>query len=208
MIDLTAALNLRDAPEAFFDEIEWRAFVAFHRDRNAALQRMSEEEPGGIGHMRFLLAGDRTFGGLRAREEEQIVQIGRSLVFQFVLGLREGRVLASGFTSFQIDRAVIPAERWADLKPDFVKGRAKAGEGGLSFENVLVWTPPETSVDGGVEEDALRGFLRKRQQEGVRLKNVLQHEVSVEFPKLTTRAFSAAYKEVFETARGRPKTQR
>ena len=208
MHDPLAPFDLKDAPEAFFDKPDWQAFVAFHRDRDTALQRISVEEPGMIGFYRKMLAEGPTPEGLHAREEEKVVQVGRSMVTKFLLGLSEGRILASGFTSLQVARISIPTERWAGLRPNFVKGRAEAGEDGITFENVLVWTPAEASINSGGEEDALRNFLRKRQQDGVRLKKILQDEANIDFQGLTTRAFDAAYKDVFETGRGRPKTRR
>ena len=89
MHDPLAPFDLKDAPEAFFDKPDWQAFVAFHRDRDTALQRISVEEPGMIGFYRKMLAEGPTPEGLHAREEEKVVQVGRSMVTKFLLGAWE-----------------------------------------------------------------------------------------------------------------------
>jgi len=194
-------LPLREAPERFFDVAKWREFVSYFDNPEAALRHISKGEPGLLVFYRRQAARRAT--GELARRDEKVAALGRVLVADFLQRLIDGRLVATGLPAVGVERVTIPAERWDDLRPDFVAGSAAGG--GLSLTAVRIYEAGEKPVQSTLLDRCV-AFLQQRGREGESRRKVLFTQALAHFGEaLTTRTFGEAYKIVFAKPRGRPR---
>jgi hypothetical protein len=107
-----------------------------------------------------------------------------------------------GFWSYK--RVTIPPDNWLRLWPDFAHNRAMGGAGRYD-EIQVTWDQMREARHDELTE-LCTVFLRKRQGDGEdRRKILLQETAEYLASPLPARVFTAAYKEVFNKRRGRPR---
>jgi hypothetical protein len=196
-------IPLRDAPEHFFDRKKWEEFLTCNENRQAALQRISQQEPGMIVFYRREVSKTPTPEGAKAQQDENIAELGKALVSQFKERLIKAEILATGLSSLAVDRVTIPAERWPELWLNFAEDKANGGQ--LEFAKIRLSEPLARKLTRDLKARCVT-WMQKRREDGETRKKALKGEAQKHFGTgLTTRIFDAAYKEVFAKARGRPK---
>src|SRR5436305_9160395 len=87
--------DLHDAAEHFFDQVRWNECVARAGDKRTALERISRKDPAGISYYRQMAAERPGPEGAKARAEGELIDLGKSLVTQFIAQLADEVIIAT-----------------------------------------------------------------------------------------------------------------
>ena len=196
---------LADVPEHFFDPDQRNDFVSGCGGREAALRRISSREDGILAFYRQRVAKQPGEAGARAREAERVSRLGQSMVADFLARWIGGEFVMTGLQPPSIDRGVIPAELGEQLTLNLAERTAEGG--GYDFVQVRAIkaanrVPPKVEI---VERIAA-WLSERRRRRGEELKKVLLDAARGAFPdECKTRAFDAAYRQVYRRNQGRPR---
>jgi hypothetical protein len=203
-------IPLKQAPDRLFDQQKWSEFISHFDTREIALGRLSvhPSDPGG-----FYREGDaklvKSDEG-RWKQIDELYELGIALVGDFKTKLIKGQVLSSGISlefDQNVEREPIASELWAKMWPDFVNDCAHGVMFG--FTDVLVRRNDSRQALAAEMLERCILWLRGRAAEGENRRKTLANEALEHFGShLHTRVFSAAYKEVFNKPRGRPRTKK
>jgi hypothetical protein len=174
---------LSDAPEHFFDPRLWAQVLSAFSNRDVSVSFLGQLEPNNQDHREF-------------------AEIGTYLIDRFRKELREGNITATGLCALVVGRVEIPSDRWEDSWPDFPGNRTRHGS--LEFTSVRVSRPTEQNTSNILE--CCCELIRRQAEAGESRKKVLWQKAEAQFgAALTTRIFDAAYKQVLNRRRGRPR---
>jgi hypothetical protein len=197
---------LKQAPELFFDQEQWRHFCARFETRDIALVRISRPPYDLLG---FHRAGDAS---LPASEEAKIehieatYQLGIALVGAFKTKLISGEVEATGIPPLFDEHIPIAAEQWRGLWPEFADDCAM---GTTRFDQVRVGWSGNPKAQAAALLRALTDWLRQRAITGPAPKKTLFVEAQRQFgDAVPVRLFNAAYATVHKRRRGRPRKEK
>jgi hypothetical protein len=206
--DSNVGVALAEAPEHFFAQDQWDEFVSCCGDRKEALGRISYADHPSLILRRTELAQQPTSGGAKAREEERIYRLGQSLVEDFRAHLMSGEYIATSLQPPSIERVAIPAELHSELILDFKNNVEMGGE--YNFKRVRIIKSARFVGRGTDVTTRIADWLAKsRTQRGEELKKTLLDAARHEFgDECTSRAFEAAYRQIYSRRRGRPPVPR
>jgi hypothetical protein len=176
-------MPLRDAPEHFLDPGLWTQYLPAFGNREIAVSFLSTLDPSN-------------------QDERLFAVIGIYVVEAFRKELREGKIVATGLCALEVGRVEIPPDRWDDFWPDFIHNRTRFGS--LEFTSVRVSRPTEQLASDVLTRCS--EWILQQAKAGESQKKVLIVKAQAQFgAALTTRVFDAAYKQVFNRSRGRPR---
>jgi hypothetical protein len=199
-------IPLSHAPEAFFDQEKWNRFVAYFVNRQDALEHISQPEPGALTFYRQKAAQLTTFGGLSARQQQEIHLLGESLVADFKSRLIRGEIIATGFSGISVERSRIPPDRWQNIKmwPHFINEQTTDGQLEFTVVRVSDVVPTTTSAIDLLQRCI--EWMQQRRDGGESRRKVLEKEALKHFgTAIKIRTFAEAYRVVFNKPRGRPR---
>jgi hypothetical protein len=207
---------LRDAPERFFDPALWNEYISLPFSRENLLEGLGQRPNPNDDFL--IREAKRHVLVLALPTIARRLELKRTMVEEFRERLATGKLVATGFYSFAMERVTIAAERWRDLWPDFINDKAASDT--MVFTGVRVSEPaaaadaPSPSLSDASAASTKPSlsvmqrcldWMRQRAQEGESRKKVLQKEgKELLGNELTTRIFDSAYKEIFSKPRGRP----
>jgi hypothetical protein len=203
-------IELKDAPEHFFDQEKWAQFVGFFQgDRAAAVAFISRAAP------RILHVLKQHHLASSGRSEEKALldkQAGLAdeLIQNFVSGFSDGRSTASGIWTSTCARAPITSEQWKHFKlqPNFLSQtveRKVRGKVEVFAEAVLISETSTSASERRVELclTLLRPLVTKKDKARKNAKPRAQSAI----PDLTDQEFADAYEAAYQRKRGRPRNE-
>ncbi len=194
-------IDLSSAPEAIFEQNDWRRLIELVGDRASAIERLGYQEAGAHLFVRQELAMTLGAPGNRARREEAAFEVRDRLLHAFKSGLLTGRFVLTAFAPGSAIRQTIPPDLAARLHFDFVSGVASSIDIRLSGVRI---EPPPVSAHRLV--DRVFDWLTAEPGRATSAKKTLAFEAREHFGGLlTTRVFDAAYSQAFARPRGRPR---
>jgi hypothetical protein len=201
----SAGVPLEEAPEHFFDQHEWREFVSGCGSRQDALRRISYRENSSLVVLRRRVAEQPTVVGAKAREHEKIAHLGQRLVAGFLARVISGELVSTGMSPPSPARIQIPDELWLKLVPNFENGTAEGSRYFLT--HIRIEAPSQVALtEPGMVKRIGAWLANRRAQRGNEMKKTLLHAARDEFAgDFTSRAFDAAYRDIYRRKRGRPR---
>jgi hypothetical protein len=207
-------IPLSRAPEILFDQQIWEAFQSYFDSNEISLERIGfpPQIPGWLYHRE----GDKQLLA-SIKETDQVTAQARDLAVALLLGFQElllrEQVVARGIPysyGGEPTHEVIPAESWRRLWPNFVENYAMAfarpGDHSCGRYDDITLIIDDVKLRTAELTAWCSAFLRSRRAEDESRRKVLKEEASLAFGSLIPeRIFSAAYREVFKKARGRPR---
>ena len=202
--DQGAGVPLEEAPEQFFDQDLWSDFVSRCGSRQAALRKISYPEDGFFVAARRSVAKEPTLTGAKAREQEEVAQLGQRIVARFCERLVGGESMTTGMQPPSIERIGMPGELWSKLIPNFEDSKAEGG--GYFFAHIRVIEASHVaSTEPQIVKRLGAWLTKRREQHGDELKKTLLHLAHEEFGEaFKSRAFDVAYRRIYGRKRGRP----
>jgi hypothetical protein len=197
-------IPLQQAPERFFDPVEWDELVSGCGGRDAALRLISDEERGLLVWMQREVAQQPTPAGAAARNQQRLAPAGKRMVANFCASLINGDLVATGRQPPSVERVRLPGELWSMLVLNFVNGTARGG--GYAITQVHVFDASDRARTEPEIEKRIEVWLdKRREQYGDELKKILLQGARQAFGhECNSRAFDAAYRRVYKRKRGRP----
>ena len=133
---LNPGVPLHEAPELFFDQVEWNKLIGLCGTPARALERMSLPH---LGWLAFQQDG--------APLEAEQVRLAYALAEQFKQRLLRREIVANGYLARCMRRKDIPPEHWIGLELNFAEDRA-TGRGDI-FEDVRLSRPETLEASAG-----------------------------------------------------------
>jgi hypothetical protein len=196
---------LSQAPEILFDQQLWNIFVSYFETSESAYERIGFP-PNLTGYHHEDYATRCSISKERWQEIEEAAAVGRELLRGLRRQFLKEELLATGIKRalWREIRVPIPPAEWLTLWPNFVGNWAMSTLGRYD-EIYLSWKDDPKILNIELQERC-ELFLLKRQREGESRKKILIREAAGHFGgHLPDRIFSAAYKNIFNKTRGRPR---
>jgi hypothetical protein len=196
-------IPLSEAPEHFFDQLKWHAFIAHFDAPSIALARISNP-PSYYGFYREDDTRLPMSNQAREQKTQEAFELGISLVGDFRGKLINNRIVATGVVIGSPNRALIAPEQWQKLWPNFIEDKAM----GPLFEisNIQLSRNDNRQTRDAEMLERCITYLQQRKGHGESQRKILEPETNRYFGNdLTTRVFNEAYKKVFNKKRGRPR---
>ena len=190
----TVPIRLSEVPSAFLPD-EWSRYRAAFASDGRALQDLDSLPAAQIAQMaRRNVEYRNDFDGSNA-ETVATHDRGMAIVERLRTMLCEGNLLATGISPPNVERVKIPSEMWRTLKLDFPSDAASDRD--FRFAHIRVAPSAKSDV---VLMQCVAWFLER----GDRVKKELMPLAFAQFPELTQKKVSEAYRIAFDRRPGRP----
>jgi hypothetical protein len=199
---------LSRASEILFDRQLWAIFVSYFETPESAYERIGFP-PDLTGYHHEDYAARCSISKERWQEIEEAAAVGRELLRGLRRKFLKEELLATGIRRgfWREIRVPIPPAEWLKLWPNFAGNWAMSTSGRYD-EIYLSWKDDPKTLKTELQERC-ELFLLKRQREGESRKKILIIEAAEHFGgHLPDRIFSAAYKNIFNRTRGRPRLRK